>query len=142
MGNTSYYPGTKYSRVPGVRPKGTRWMVDVTVRGTRKTSVVDTYEEALAAKASLKADLKAGRVALPKGRTWTLHEAYMTSCTHRWLKEVSKHRAPPTTTAQLLLAQLPLAQAQCLVEMEQRQAKLEAMVEGVAGTKEPGIATA
>lgn len=63
----------------GVRPRGKKWFVDVTVGGVRKTATVDTYEEALATKSALIDALRNGKPieqVRSNAAVWTLQQAY------------------------------------------------------------------
>ena len=70
---------SKKQKLPrGIRPRGDKWFVDVTVDGVRRTATRDTYENALRAKAELTEALRNGiEVSAQRhnARCWTLQEA-------------------------------------------------------------------
>lgn len=62
----------------GIRPRGDKFLVDVTVNGTRKTATCDTLAEAKDKRDELKVDLRTGRdVKGPRANvsTWTIKQA-------------------------------------------------------------------
>ena len=63
----------------GIRQRGQKFFVDVTVNGKRRTATVNTDAEAVAKQYELKVDLETGREPASKGRSnaraWTLKDA-------------------------------------------------------------------
>lgn len=62
----------------GIRPRGEKWFVDVTVNGKRKTATVDTFDEAVEKKHSLTEALKTGKEVTQRrsnAKSWTLQQA-------------------------------------------------------------------
>lgn len=54
----------------GIRKRGDKWMVDVTVAGKRRTATCDSYEKAIARRETLKNEATYGQ-----GKAWTIGEA-------------------------------------------------------------------
>lgn len=54
----------------GIRQRGDKWMVDVTVAGKRRTATCGTYQQAIAKREALKHEAANG-----KGKAWTMGEA-------------------------------------------------------------------
>lgn len=59
----------------GIRPRGDKWLVDVTVGGVRRTATCDTLAEAEQSRLDMKRGLRAGG-AVAAGTAWSLGEAW------------------------------------------------------------------
>lgn len=59
-----------------IRQRGTKWQVDVQVKGRRRSVSAATREEAEAKEAELRAHLYAGETSTPSHRVWTVGEAF------------------------------------------------------------------
>ncbi len=67
----------------GIRRRGESYVVDVTVKGRRRTATSATRAEALTKKAELRAELLKEAATLP-AQTWTLQQAFDTTRTTAW----------------------------------------------------------
>lgn len=70
----------------GIRWRGGKYYVDVSVSGTRKTRTCPTLEQALLTREELRSQLRSGKnPSSPTGSdTWTLQKAYDVTRTTRW----------------------------------------------------------
>lgn len=73
----------------GIRQRGKKWMVDVTINGVRRTATCASYEEAVSRRAELLRELKEGSkdgatVAAREGAPKTLGEAWNLTWQTRW----------------------------------------------------------
>lgn len=71
----------------GIRPRGDVWLVDVQVKGKRKTATEPTRKDAEAKEAELRAQLYAGTTDAPnapRGKGWTVGTAYARTYQVAW----------------------------------------------------------
>ena len=73
----------------GIRMRGDTFMVDVTVRGVRRTGTASTRTDAIALQASLRTEIGATSGA-KVGQAWTLGEAFDKACETVWDEANSK----------------------------------------------------
>lgn len=77
-------------KIRGIRPRGTRWFVDVTHGGVRKTATCDTWEDAVQVRAQLLDALKSGKPVdrvkpqTTRSSSYTLEEAFNAAYQERW----------------------------------------------------------
>lgn len=72
----------------GIRQRGKKWMVDVTVSGQRRTATCDSYEEALQKRINLKSEGEKGATA-----AWSLRRAFERTRDREWKGKASEGHA-------------------------------------------------
>lgn len=86
-------------RLPkGIRRRGSAFYADLTVNGRRKTATAHTLEEAKTLRASIEADLRAGKgrdMGAKGGKDWTVGETFdrlrSTAAPHGWRDARAEH---------------------------------------------------
>jgi len=74
----------------GIRRRGKKWLVDVTVQGKRRTATCDSYDQAVARRYEL---LSGAQQAHSGQRAWTLGEAYRRTKDREWKGTRSESKA-------------------------------------------------
>jgi site-specific recombinase XerD len=85
-----------------IRQRGSKWQIDVTVGGTRKSATADTQEEAQVIEAKLRLDMLTNSSPKPSLSGWTLADAYDRCYSQVW--QGTPHGANVSKIAPKLLA--------------------------------------
>lgn len=75
----------------GIRMRGTKYFVDVSVRGERKTATCNNLEDATAKREELLAQVER-ELAVGSGGVWSIKQAYEQTCKKAWADEPGTNR--------------------------------------------------